>query len=393
MKLIAGDKDKRTSVAIRVVYISLVLAFFLFCIKFMVVSLGEFAGYFQENILSSSLDPFIGLFIGLLITAIIQSSSTTSTMVVGMVAAGALTLGEAIPVIMGANIGTTLTSTIVGFGFISDRLTFRKAIAAGAIHDFYNILLVIILFPLEYYYGFLSSLCERLQVYLFGNGAFDGGMNWDLMFDYGVIDKLSSLITNNIVQLLLAFFLVFLSIKLLTSIIQKTIIGKSKDKLRTYIFDKPGKSFGWGVLITAAIQSSSVSTSLVVPLVATDKVRLNTAFPFIIGANLGTTITALIAASFSSTTAMSIALAHLLINLSGVFIFMFSAALRRAMVSFTKRFSFMLSQRRLLGLVYILITFFLLPFILISIHKQSTNDDKKVPESQEVSFLISDLNK
>ncbi|MCO6359698.1 Na/Pi symporter [Roseivirga pacifica] len=393
MKLIAGDKDKRTSVAIRVVYISLVLTFFLFCIKFMVLSLGEFAGYFQENILSSSLDPFIGLFIGLLITAIIQSSSTTSTMVVGMVAAGALTLGEAIPVIMGANIGTTLTSTIVAFGFVSDRVAFRKALAAGVIHDFYNILLVVILFPLEYYYGFLSGLCESLQAYLFGSGAFDADAKWDWVFDFGVTEQIAGFINNSIIQLLLSLVLVFLSIKLLTSIIQKTVIGKSKDKLRTYIFDKPGKSFGWGVLITAAIQSSSVSTSLLVPLVATGKVRLNAAFPFIIGANLGTTITALIAASFSSTTAMSIAIAHLLINLSGVFIFMFSGVLRNGMVNFTKRFSFMISQRRLIGLVYILVTFFLLPFILISFHKQGGSNNEKATEPQEISLLAQEAKK
>ena len=67
-------------------------------------------------------------------------------------------LQSAVPIIMGANIGTTITSTIVSLGFISKKKEFRRAVAAGTYHDFFNILTAAILFPLEYYYGFLSSI-------------------------------------------------------------------------------------------------------------------------------------------------------------------------------------------------------------------------------------------
>jgi len=349
----------------------------------MVASLGGFAGSFQENILSSALDPFIGLFIGLLATAIIQSSSTTSTMVVAMVATGTLTIEEAIPVIMGANVGTTLTSTIVALGFISDKGSFRKAVSAGIIHDFFNILMVLILFPLEYYYGFLSKISVYLQQAIFGDGVIESVGDWKWFFDLGIADSISGLIQNDIVMMILSFVLLFLSIKLLTSVIRKSVIGDSQNKLRKFVFQKPIKSFGWGVLITSAIQSSSVSTSLLVPLVATKKIRLTHAFPFIIGANMGTTLTALIAASFSSETAMSIAIAHLVFNLSGALLFMLFAGARDGMVSFAKKFSNVITRKRVIGLVYVVVTFFLLPFLLISIHKTQI-DKTSVSEEKEV---------
>lgn len=349
----------------------------------MVASLGMFAGGFQENILSSALDPFIGLFIGLLATAIIQSSSTTSTMVVAMVATGTLTLGEAIPVIMGANVGTSLTSSIVALGFISDKSAFRKAVSAGIIHDFFNIMMVLILFPLEYYYGFLSKISIYLQRMIFGNGVIESTGDWKWFFDLGIADRISNLFQNDVIVMVLSFVLLFISIKLLTSIIRKTLIGDSQNKLRRFVFQKPIKSFGWGVLITSAIQSSSVSTSLLVPLVATKKIRLINAFPFIIGANLGTTLTALIAASFSSETAMSIAIAHLLFNLSGALLFMLFAGAREGMVKFTKKFSNVITRKRVIGLAYVVVTFFLLPFILISIHKTEV-DKRIVPEEEEI---------
>ena len=111
-----------------------------------------------ETILLATSNPFTGLFIGLLITAMLQSSSTTTSLVVALVASGSITLQSAVPIIMGANIGTTITSTIVSLGFISKKKEFQRAVAAGTYHDFFNILTAIILFPLEYYYGFLSSI-------------------------------------------------------------------------------------------------------------------------------------------------------------------------------------------------------------------------------------------
>ena len=95
--------------------------------------------------------PFISLFIGLLTTALIQSSSTVTSIAVAMVASGTISLDSGIFVIMGANIGTTLTSDIISLSYITNKSKFRLAISAGVVHDFFNILTVIIIFPLEVY--------------------------------------------------------------------------------------------------------------------------------------------------------------------------------------------------------------------------------------------------
>ena len=115
-----------------------------------------------ESILVATSNPFIGLFIGLLITALIQSSSTSTAMIVAAVASGSLTLADSVPMIMGANIGTTLTSTIVALGYITNKNEFRRALATGTVHDFFNILTTLILFPLEYYYGIISFLSQYI---------------------------------------------------------------------------------------------------------------------------------------------------------------------------------------------------------------------------------------
>ncbi|NVJ48292.1 MAG: Na/Pi symporter, partial [Cytophagia bacterium] len=308
MKLAMVDSTvigSQRTVAFRVFQIFAALLFFLFAIKLLVASLSDFAGVLQSSILATELDPFVGLFIGLLATAIIQSSSTTSTMTVAMVAAGALSMEESVSIILGANIGTTLTSTVVALGFISDRYAFRKAISAGVIHDFYNIVLVAILFPLELSYGVLSKISIYFQEMIIGDGNIDSNFRMDKIFDFGATRFIVDTVNNQVVVMILALVVLFGSIKLLTSVIKKSIIGDSRSKLQRYIFEKPMKSFGWGVALTSAIQSSSVTTSLVVPLVATQNLKLRNVFPFIIGANLGTTITALIAASFSSKIALS----------------------------------------------------------------------------------------
>ena len=392
MEELSLDKDKNNFLFKRVIYILLSLALFLFAINMIVASLGSYAIDFEESILSYALDPFIGLFIGLLVTAVIQSSSTTSTMVVAMVATGTLTIEEAIPIIMGANVGTTLTSTIVALGFISDKRAFRKAVSAGVIHDFYNIILVLILFPLEYYYSFLSRFSIQLNELIVGTRSFDSTKEVNGFLDFGISDGIVNLVQNKVVLMVLSFIMLFVSIKLLTSFIKSTIIGDSKNRLRRFVFNKPIKSFGWGVLITAATQSSSVFTSLLVPLVATEKVRLKNAFPFIIGANLGTTLTALIAASFNSEVAMSIALAHLIFNLTGASLFMSISILRKSLVNFTRKFSIAMTYNRIVGLLYIVVTFFLLPFLLISVHKGMVNKQEAnvVQKTAQIVQLKSD---
>jgi len=178
-----------------------------------------------------------------------------------------------------------------------------------------------------------------------------------------------NVIGNPIIGLLLAFILIFSSIKLLTKVIYRTFIGASRLKFEKLIFKNKWKSFIWGLLFTASIQSSSVTTSLVVPLVATGRAKFRSAYPFIIGANIGTTLTALLASLFKTSEALSIAIAHLMFNLIGGFIFMIIPVLKELPIVISEALGELCLKYRIVSIIYIIITFFLLPFAFIYMFK------------------------
>ena len=97
----------------------------------MVSSLGFLSKESLNLLFTYTSNPFVGLFIGLLMTAVLQSSSTTTAMIVAVVASGNLDLYSAIPMVMGANIGTTITSDLVSLSFVAKRSEFRRAISAN----------------------------------------------------------------------------------------------------------------------------------------------------------------------------------------------------------------------------------------------------------------------
>ncbi|QHT71882.1 Na/Pi cotransporter family protein [Rhodocytophaga rosea] len=328
-----------------------------------------------EHIIQATSNPFISLFIGLLTTAIVQSSSTVTSMIVAVVASGALSLESAVPMIMGANIGTTVTSTIVALGHIIDKREFRRAFAVATVHDFFNILVTIILFPLEYYFGMLSQLSVLVTGAIINLGNKPGELvklTISPVSEY--IKNLSN--ENGILLLIISVILLFIAIKYLTVLLKQLVIGESQKKMDKYVFGAPGKSLLWGMVLTGAIHSSSVTTSLIVPLVAADKLSVKKAFPFIMGANIGTTITAMIAAISKSEAALSIALAHVLFNVIGVLIFYPIPAIRNIPVQLARSLGSLTVKNRLIGLVYIILTFFLIPFLLISLVEPKNNKNK-----------------
>ena len=338
---------------------------FVFSIQLMGAAFGTLGGAMAESILQATSNPFIGLFIGLLVTAILQSSSTTTSLVVAAVASNSISLQSALPIVMGANIGTTITSTIVSLGYITKTTEFRKAISAGVSHDIFNVLIVLILFPLELKYQFLSSISSDLSAFL-KDSTTQQGSNFGGILN--VLNPATEYILDlfgSMIGLLLSVILLFGTVKVISKLLYNRLIGTAKKSLEKLMFDTKFKSFGWGLLVTSVIQSSSLTTSLIVPLVATGKVKLNKAFQFILGANLGTTITAIIAALFKSEAAISLALAHFLFNLIGVTIFLLIPALNRIPTFLSDRLGYLTLRSRIIGFTYIILTFFLLPFSLI----------------------------
>jgi sodium-dependent phosphate cotransporter len=359
-------------------YILAALLVFLIALDLMISSLQHLGTSAAETIIMATSNPFTGLFIGLLVSAIIQSSSATTSMVVALVASGSITLEGAVPIIMGANVGTTITSTIVSLGFITKKKEFRRAVAAGTYHDFFNILTVLILFPLEYYYGFLSGVSEYIAKSFFYQPTIGTGTRFSFLGGglSMIVENIVGLINNGFVLVILSFALLFGSILFFRTVLSSMLgIGNNSNNQSTgiqrFFFQSQFKCFGWGLLITAAIRSSTITTSLVVPLVAKKVIRLSQAVPFILGANIGTTITAFIAAMSNSNIAISIAISHFLFNTIGVILFTAVPYVKTIPVNLAKGLGKLTIRYRLAGFVYILLTFFFIPFSLIYLNRSA----------------------
>lgn len=353
-----------------VLSISLALFIFLWSLDLMGTAFQAIGNETVMKVISITSNPFISLFIGLFITAIIQSSSTSTSLIVGIVATGSMTLENAIPMVMGANIGTTLTSTIVSLGYITNNKEFKNAIAGGVMHDFFNIMTVMILFPLEYYYQVLTVSSKSItSLFSPGDGATNGSSMFQFEFFAPLNSLLNNIIDNKVLLIVISCVALFISIKTISKIIYGKLMGTTQTQLKDVLFDNPLRSFGFGTIFTAAVQSSSITTSIIVPLAATGQITLRKLFPYIIGANIGTTITALIAALNKSQAATSLALAHFLFNLTGTIIFLPFSVIRSIPVDYADKFGSMTMRYRIIGFFYILVVFFLIPMALIFINK------------------------
>ena len=351
-------------VLVRGALLLLVLFGFLVALELMGGAFRLLGKNLSQEIIQVTSNPFVGLFIGSLATALIQSSSVTTSTIVAIVATGNLSLQNAVPLIMGANIGTTITSILVSIGYLIDEKEFRRAFSAATTHSLFNILSTAVLFPLEYYFGLLSGLARWCASWFSGPGGFS--FNFFQITVRPVAELLADWLHHNELLLLVtSVIILFASIRYFSMLLKKILLGDSQRHLEKYLFNQPVQTLFFGIVLTGALRSSSVTTSLIVPLVATDRISVKKAFPFVMGANIGTTITALLAAISRSDAALSIALVHVLFNVIGVLIFFPFPWLRRIPVMLAKELGRLAEKNRLVSFVYILSVFFLVPLLLI----------------------------
>ncbi|MEM7366964.1 MAG: Na/Pi symporter [Bacteroidota bacterium] len=347
-----------------------VLFLFLVALNLMSGSFKLFGKGFAEDLVSIAANPFVSLFIGMMATAVIQSSSTTTTLIVALVASGEISLIHAVPLIMGANIGTSVTSTIVSLGHITKKDEYQLAVAGASVHDFFNILTVIVVFTLEMTTGFLSSSALWLAELVGPQGGEKVGSAIFFVKDAakGIMSLLGS---NPYVILPVGLLALFFSLQFLSKILRQLLVGRVEKNMNKYLFERPIASLLTGFISTTAVQSSSVTSSLMVPLVATKKVTLERAFPFLMGANIGTTTTALMAAlvldSDAALAALACAFAHLLFNLFGVVILFPIPQVRRIPIFLAEGLGKLTLKNRFYGIAYIVIFFFVIPFVLITL--------------------------
>ncbi|MEB2773918.1 Na/Pi symporter [Algoriphagus sp. D3-2-R+10] len=343
----------------------LALLLFIFAIDLLTVAMSHLNSQVAESILMATRNPFVSLFIGLLMTALIQSSSTVTASIVAVVASGNLSLEQAVPMVMGANIGTTLTSTLVSLSYIMNKKQFKRALSAGMLHDIFNIFTVVLLLPLEVYFGFLSKISITIAHFFTPDESYVGPIVYNKVFTRPISEWISNTIDLPFLTMILSIFLVFAAIKILSTSVYKAFVLNSFQEINELIFKNPYMAFVYGTFFTAAVQSSTVTTSLVVPLVANKKVSVKKSFPFIIGANIGTTITAAIAAIYKTEAAIALAIVHFLFNLIGTLIFLPFPVLRNLPVTLALYMGSKSVKSKFLGFAYILLTFFIIPFLLI----------------------------
>jgi len=306
---------------LRIVYFLFLLYIFFTSIELMSTAFKMAGRGFAEQLINTVSDPVAGLILGFVATGIIQSSSTTTTIVVGLVASGALNIELAVPIIMGANIGTTTTNTLVSMGHVTRPVEFQRAFSASTVHDFFNVLAALTLLPIE----ILFHPVQKMAVFLQGVFAGVGGMNLasPLKAVVGPLaEGVAGVLPHTIPLALLGLLTLFVALQQMMKVMRGAILHRLESLFDRVLFRNDAASFTLGMVTTASVQSSSATTSLIVPLAGTGVLSLRQIFPYTLGANIGTTITAILASfSTGNPDAVTVAFAHLSFNILGIMIY------------------------------------------------------------------------
>jgi sodium-dependent phosphate cotransporter len=327
-----------------------------------------FSGGFVDDLIASASDPLLGLFVGVLATTLVQSSSTTTSLVVAMVGSGSMPIETAIPIVMGANIGTSVTNTLVSLGHTSLGREFERAFAASTVHDFFNILAVLVLFPLQVSTNFLGILAADMAEIFQEIGGLTFASPLKMVTGPAVNGVAHALDGHPWILLILALVIMFASLRYLVVALKSIVLGRVEAFFDQTLFANAGRAMLFGLLITVLVQSSSITTSLAVPLAGAGILTLVQIFPYTLGANIGTTITAILAAlAVGEISAVTVAFAHLLFNICGIAVIWPIPAIRRIPLRLARSFAAVAAGHRWLAVAYIVICFYAVPFAAILI--------------------------
>jgi sodium-dependent phosphate cotransporter len=336
-----------------------------------------FGAGFSEALITGTSNPVVGLMIGLLATSLIQSSSSTTAIVVGMVAAGALTVQGAVPIIMGANMGTTVTNTLVAMTMIGRRSEFTRAFAGATMHDFFNIMTILVLFPLEQATHVLERSATWMSAQLVGTSGLEFHSPVKAVTKPVVSWATSSLTDGlslhdwvaGVIVLVVALALIFVSLSGLTRTLKQVVLRRAEGSVVGWVARGGVGAMVVGLLLTVSVQSSSITTSLLVPLIGAGLVPLEGAFAVTLGANVGTTVTALLAALTGNAAAVTVALVHLGFNLAGIAIIYPVRAVRRIPILLARNLAHRTVRRKIWALYYMVGVFFILPLLFVLVDR------------------------
>ena len=334
-----------------------------------------------ETIIAQGTNPLVALFGGVLVTAIVQSSSFTTSLIITLVAAGQMQIETAVFAVMGANIGTSVTGLIVSLGTMRIKRQFRRAYATALMHSIPNILTVAILFPIEWITSvFMGN----------GRGVLANTASWAAnLIGFTEVEKPTNpikLITKpvvNFIQSVMESFggegslgasvavavcgllLLFVALIFLVKNLKGAVLSRLEGLFSTVFFRNNFIAWLSGIISTISVQSSSVTTSLMVPIAGAGAVKLKRAFPFLLGCNIGTTVTGVIAALANPThAAITVAIAHVLFNFCDNAIWY---PLRRIPIRMSKAYSRLACQSPKWAFIFLGTVFIILPAIGLTI--------------------------
>jgi sodium-dependent phosphate cotransporter len=327
-----------------------------------------------DKLFSAATNPVAALCIGILGTVLVQSSSASTSVIVGLVASQAVGVDDAIPMVMGANIGTTVTNTLVSLGHIRQSSEFRRAFAAATVHDFFNLLAVVILLPLELLFGIISEPAKWISEQLVG--ASDAGTTWKSPVKAWVKEPVSWLKSlweaigaegtlEGILMVLTGLVIILAALTMITKNMRALVADRVERSLNALLSRGGGAvALLLGLIITIAVQSSSITTSILIPLAGAGVIQLRNAYPVTLGANVGTTITALLASLATGVpAALTVALAHTTFNVVGILTLYVLPLLRNVPIQGAELLAGVAVKRRTMAVAYVVVAFIVLPLL------------------------------
>ena len=332
----------------------------------------------QAQLFEGVSNPIAGLFVGILGTVLVQSSSASTSVIVGLVASGALGVDAAVPMIMGANIGTTVTNTLVSLGSIRQSEDFKRAFAAATVHDFFNLLAVMILLPFELLTGWLSGAAESISEQLVGAA----GSEWKSPVKKWVKEPVNWLrdgysnlgLEENVlgtIMVVTGIGIVLLALTFITKNMRRLVADRVERSLNAVLGSGGGSvAMLLGMIITISVQSSSITTSIMVPLAAAGVVSIHNIYPVTLGANVGTTITALLAAlAASKPEALTIGLVHTLFNVGAIAILYPYKRVREIPIRLAQGLAQIAVTRQAVAIGYVVVMFIVIPLVGVAVFR------------------------
>jgi len=340
------------------------------------------SGPLVDSFFAATENPFTALMVGILATTLVQSSSVTTATIVALVAApdNPLPITNAVPMIMGANIGTTVTNTIAALAHMGRKEEFRRAFAVATCHDFFNFIAVAVLLPLEllteflFGTGFLEKMASGLTSLIggFGGAVYDSPIKGAIKAGSAPIQGAIEAVVGPsqvgaILYILVSAVLIFAALLLIIKVMRSVILTRVESIVSRAFGRNALLAMIVGVVVTVMVQSSSITTALLVPLAGAGILTLTQAFPITLGANIGTTITALLAALAvtgpNAAAGLTIALVHLLFNLTGTVMIYPVVRIRNIPLMAARKLADVAVISRKWALLYVALLFYGLPAV------------------------------